>query len=100
MTDRDKVYIEKREFVEKLNEAVSMLPEIAAVEYRNIRDKYSEFLRITYEQGESVYINVTGNSLEAIAHEVSREILGIPTDAIVEHPAHVAIIEEWFNSAR
>lgn len=94
------MYIEKRQFVEKLNDALSMLPDIEEVEYRNIRDKYSEFLRITRASGEQIYINVTGNSLEAIALEISRELLGISTDAIVSHEAHRAIVEGWFEAAR
>ena len=100
MIDKEKIYIEKREFVEKLNFGLKMLPEIKAVEYRNIRDKYSEFLRITRANGEQLYINVTGTSLEAIAHEISREILGISTDAIVSNEAHRAIVEGWFEAAR
>lgn len=100
MTDKDKVYIEKREFVERMNEALSMLPEIQAVEYRNIRDKYQEFLRVTYTCGEQIFINVTADSLGAIVQEISRILLGRSSEAEITEPAHVAIISGWFEAAR
>ena len=100
MTDNDKVYIEKRQYVEKLNEALTMLPQVKAVEYRNIRDKYSEYLRVTYEWGEQIFIDVTGDSLSAITQEVSRILLGQNTRAEVRDQAHVAIVKGWFEAAR
>ena len=100
MTDKDKVYITKREFVEKMNEALSMLPEIKAVEYRNIRDKYQEYLRVTYECGEHIFINVTGDSLGMIVKEISGLMLGRSLETEITEPAHVAIIEGWFEAAR
>lgn len=103
MINKDKVYIEKREFVDRLNAAISMLPEIKAIEYRNIRDKYQEFLRVTYEYADleqQRYINVTGDSLGMIAKEVSRIMLGIDIAAEVRDAAHVALVEGWFEAQR
>lgn len=100
MTDKDKVYIEKRKFVEKVNEALIPLPDLEAIEYRNISDKYSEFLRVTYGCGEQIYIDVTGDSIEAMAQEMAKAILREHSTAEVAQPAHVAIVEGWFEAAR
>ena len=100
MESKEKMYIEKRQFVEKLNFGLIMLPDLEAVEYRNISDKYSEYLRITYSGGKRRYIDVTGDSLTAISQEVSRCILGIRSDAEITHETHLAIIEGWFDAAR
>lgn len=100
MTDKDKVYIEKRKFVEKVNEALLPLPDLEEIEYRNISDKYSEYLRVTYGCGEQIFIDVTGDSLEAIAHEMARAILRNHSTAEITQPAHVAIVAGWFEAAR
>lgn len=98
--DKDRVYIEKRKFVEKVNEALIRLPDLEAIEYRNISDKYSEFLRVTYGCGEQIYIDVTGDSIEAMAQEMAKAILREHSTAEVTQPAHVAIVEGWFEAAR
>lgn len=98
--DKDRVYIEKRKFVEKVNEVLFPLPDLEAIQYRNISDKYSEFLRVTYGYGDRIYIDVTGDSIEAIAQEMARAILREHSTAEITQPAHVAIVEGWFEAAR
>ena len=96
---KDGVYIEKRKWTDKLNNA-QVIPGIESVEYRNISDKYSEYLRITFEGGRRIYIDVTGDSIEAMFKEVARACLGIRTEAEITHPTHVVLVEGWFDAAR
>lgn len=100
MSDRDEIYIRKREFVERLNEAYSMINDFVSVEYRNISDKYSEFIRVTDDCGKTRYIDVTSDSLQAIAQEVLRGVYGKRSDSEITHEAHLAIVEGWFEAAR
>jgi len=97
MSDKDKVYIEKREFVEKLNEAFTKIDPENSIEYKNISDKYSEFIRISCHGGPYTYIDVTGDSLEAIANEVARYQLKLASSASITNPTHRTIVEGWFE---
>ena len=100
MTDNDRLYIRKREFVEHLNEAYSMINGFVKVEYRNISDKYSEYIRVTDDCGKTRYIDVTGDSFKAIAQEVFRGVYGQSSDAEITNEMHIAIVEGWFDAAR
>ena len=72
MITKEMVYEEKRQFVNKLEEALLCLDEIRGIEYRASSSKYIELVRIDWhgEGGPHEYINVTGNSLRAILCEV------------------------------
>lgn len=66
------IYLEKRQFVKKLEEALLYLDDIRGVEYRASDESYIELVRIDWHaEGDShEYINVTGKSLEAILKEI------------------------------
>ena len=65
-------YLEKRQFVKKLEEALLYLDDIRGVEYRASDESYIELVRIDWhgEGDPHDYINVTLNSLEAVLKEV------------------------------
>lgn len=94
------VYREKRKFVENIKPALTMLPGIEDVEYHFFSDKYSEFVRVIWEEDCREFIDVTANSLEAILLELTRLITGteVPT-GLIKNETHKTIIDEWFESA-
>lgn len=68
----EKIYANKKHFVEKLQEALLEIPEVRGIEYRASSEKCIELVRIDWhgEGDPHEYINVTINSLEAILKEV------------------------------
>ena len=99
MIDKDKMYNEKRLFVKELNTSFKKVGHIPCIEYWHIWDKHSEFLSVK-EDGEYRYIDVTGDSLYAIAQEISRIVLKLSTTAEITHEAHRVLIEGWIESER
>lgn len=87
------IYSEKKEFVEKLKEAFVMIPGIADIEYRSTKDSTAEMVKVTYFNGDSVYINVAADSLEAIAGEVISLIRGLPTVGFIHRQTYAQ--EVW-----
>jgi hypothetical protein len=87
------IYNEKKEFVEKLKEAFVMIPGIADIEYRSTKDSTAEMVKVTYFNGDSVYINVAADSLEAIAGEVISLIRGLPTVGLIHRQTYAQ--EVW-----
>lgn len=87
--DRKAMYEEKRRYVERIL-APALLPleaDVFALTYQN--EGYTEVVTVYYYGGHTDRINVTANSLLAIAHEVIREIDG--------HRAHGHIYERGEN---
>ena len=99
MTDKDRIYKEKREFVRELNLQLKKAGQIPCIEYWHIWDKHSEYLSYK-DDGEYRFINVTGDSLYAIAQEISRIVLKLNSAAEIKHDMHKALIEGWIESER
>ena len=97
MESTDNIYARKKEFVAKMSEALAMIQEIESVEYFNVSDKYSEFIRFTYDGGYSRIFDVTADNLRAIAHEIGRILLNRKPMAEITNEAHKMIVEEWFD---
>ncbi|MBR2674315.1 MAG: hypothetical protein IKE52_02525 [Mogibacterium sp.] len=95
----DAIYKEKSEFVKKLNSALVMLPGIKDVEYRIFSDKYSEIMRVVWNDGSRDYINVTANSNEENLRELTRLITGNDPIGLIEYDRHRALIDKWFGTA-
>lgn len=70
------VYEKKRQFVNSLNQTLSVMPDFEAIEYTRDAIQGDEYIRIKDKIGYAYYINVTGNSEAAILQEVSRMMLG------------------------
>lgn len=82
------IFNEKRDYVEKMSEAFIPLTDFTSLEYMHDNATDSEYIRIKSVIGEVFYINVTGNSTEAIFKEVCRIALGgKPTGLIVDRAA-------------
>lgn len=95
----EKVYAEKKAFVEALDQAITKIPYVEAIEYKRIPDKDSEFVRLTWDSGDYMYIDVTCDSLSAILSEISAAISGGkgPVGRI-RSLKHSALIDEWWEA--
>ena len=69
------IYEQKAKYVESLNEPLSVLTDFEAIEYARDPIAGDEYIRIRDKLGQAFYVNVTGNSEEAILKEVSRMAL-------------------------
>ena len=74
--DNKHIYDDKRRFVDGLNEPLSVLTDFEAVEYAMNPITCDEYIRIRDKLGSVWFVNVTGNSKEAILKELSRVCLG------------------------
>ncbi len=79
------VYEEKKVYVEgTMADLLAVYPRFEGIDYAVDKQTSEEFIRIRDEVSGPMFINVTGNSLSAIAQEVSRVILRIkPTGLVV-----------------
>lgn len=73
MITREMVYEEKRQFVNKLEEALLCLDDIRGIEYRASDETHIELVRIDWHGAGDIhaYINVTANSLRQILNVVA-----------------------------
>lgn len=95
----EKVYAEKLEFVKALDQAVAKIPYVEAVEYKRIPDRGSEFVKLTWNSGDYMYIDVTADSLPAILSEVSAAISGGSPTGRIRSMRHSALVDDWWEEA-
>ena len=80
MTINDKLYLEKKNFVAKLNEALNFAKPHLICEFKlgeEIgREQGGEYVVVTAKNGYQYYVDVTCNSLAAIGEEVFRAMMG------------------------
>ena len=95
----EKVYAEKLEFVEALDQAVAKIPYVEAVEYKHIPGRGSEFVKFTWDSGDYMYIDVTCDSLSAILSEISAAISGGSPVGRIRSMRHSSLIDEWWEEA-
>ncbi len=80
MKINDKYYIEKKEFVSKLNEAFSFAKPHLTCEYfigEEIgKEDGGEYVVVTARNGYKYFINVTADSLALIGEEVFKAMMG------------------------
>lgn len=76
MNKLDEMYAAKERHVKEIGELMAKDPnsDVKSADYVHVG--VSEYVRIAYRGGESVYINVTINSLGAIHKEMVREVYG------------------------
>lgn len=94
---KDKVYEEKRRFVEALSEAFSMMDNHKDLTYRCFAGKFIEIVRARYNIGPNRCINVTGDSLLGIAKDIDGLFTGDASDAEVVDDKLLGLIEEWLE---
>lgn len=80
MKINDKLYIEKKEFVAKLSDALNFAKPHLTCEYKlgeEIDKSHGyEFVVVTARNGYKYFVNVTADSLTAIGEEVFRAMMG------------------------
>lgn len=78
------VYNEKRQFVEDLNKIMTVASNITRLAYKADVLNRNEAVMIKDGSATPYYINVTGNSLQAILKEVSAFNLNLKPTGLVE----------------
>lgn len=93
------VYEKKAKYVESLNEPLSVLTDFEAIEYARDPIAGDEYIRIRDKLGQAFYVNVTGNSEEAILKEVSRMALETKAHGFVTNRDKIRAIAPMFRKA-
>ena len=93
------VYEKKAKYVESLNEPLSVLTDFEAIEYARDPIAGDEYIRIRDKLGQAFYVNVTGNSEEAILKEVSRMALETKAHGFVTNREKIRAIAPMFRRA-
>ena len=93
------IYDKKKAFVESLNAPLTALRDFEAIEYARDPITCDEYIRIKDKLGQVFYVNVTGNSEEAILLEVSRMILGTKAHGFVTNRERIRAIAPMFRKA-
>lgn len=95
--DINAVYKEKKEYVTWLNHCIKPSNDIKRIEYARDALNYGEYIRFTDHIGGVGFVNVTGNSLEAILKEVCKVMLLIEPTGIVKDSGAKREIAKLFN---
>ena len=93
------IYDKKAKFVESLNEPLKAMRDFEAIEYARDPIMGDEYIRIKDKLGQAFYVNVTGNSEEAILLEVSRMTLGERATGFVTNRERIRAIAPMFRKA-
>ena len=93
------IYDKKKAFVESLNAPLSALTDFERIEYARDPITCDEYIRILDKLGQVFYINVTGNSEEAILKEVSRMALEMKAVGFVTNRDRIRAIAPMFRKA-
>lgn len=93
------VYESKKKFVDSLNGPLSALRDFEAIEYARDPIQGDEYIRLRDKLGQAFYVNVTGNSEEAILMEVSRVTLGQRATGFITNRDHIREIAPMFRRA-
>ena len=93
------VYDKKKAFVESLNEPLKALKDFEAIEYARDPIQGDEYIRIRDKLGQVFYVNVTGNSEEAILLEVSRMTLGERAVGWITNRDRIRAVAPMFRKA-
>lgn len=93
------IYENKKKFVESLNAPLSALEDFEAIEYARNPIQGDEYIRLRDKLGQAFYVNVTGNSEEAILKEVGRMMLGAKAVGFVTNRDKIRTIAPMFRKA-
>lgn len=93
------IYDKKRAFVDSLNAPLKALRDFEAIEYARDPIQGDEYIRIMDKLGYVDYVNVTGNSEEAILLEVARITLGEKATGSVTSRQRIRDIAPMFRKA-
>ena len=98
MNNMDEMYAAKERHVKEIGELMAKDPDSGVESADYVKAGASEYVQITYRDGESVYINVTINSLGAIHKEMVREVYGFGASGKVESLPSVLYVAGLFDS--
>lgn len=93
------IYEEKARYVASLNGPLSVLTDFEAIEYARDPIQGDEYIRLRDKLGQAFYVNVTGNSEEAIFKEVSRMALETKAIGFVTNKDRIRAIAPMFRKA-
>ena len=93
------IYDKKKAFVESLNAPLTALRDFEAIEYARDPITCDEYIRVRDKLGQAFYVNVTGNSEEAILLEVARMTLGTKAVGFVTNRERIRAIAPMFRKA-
>ena len=93
------IYEEKARYVASLNGPLSVLTDFETIEYARDPIAGEEFIRLRDKLGQAFYVNVTGNSEEAILKEVSRMVLEERAHGFVINRDKIRAIAPMFRKA-
>lgn len=93
------IYDKKAKFVESLNEPLKAMRDFEAIEYARDPITCDEYIRVRDTLGQAFYVNVTGNSEEAILLEVSRMTLGTKAVGFITSRERIRAIAPMFRKA-
>ena len=99
MKTKIEVFNEKKQFVERLNEVVTVASNITKLTYTVDFVNDDEVVRIQDGSATPYYVNVTGNSLQAILKEVSAFVLNRKPMGLVESRAGREYCASLFTEA-
>ena len=97
MRPLNEIYNEKREFVQNLNKTLTIDSNIKSLQYARDFVSGEEVLMIKDGTATPFYINVTGNSLQAILSEANKFQLGIKPTGLVENRMAKAALSKLFE---
>ena len=93
------IYEKKKAYVDSLNGPLKALTDFEAIEYARDPITCDEYIRIKDKLGQAFYVNVTGNSEEAILKEVSRMTLEMKAIGFVTNRDRIRAIAPMFRKA-
>ena len=99
MADLKHIYDKKKKYVDSLNIVLGALTDFEAIEYARDPIQGDEYIRIKDKLGQVFYVNVTGNSEEAILLEVSRMTLGEKAVGFITNRERIRAVAPMFRKA-
>ena len=93
------IYDKKRAFVESLNAPLTALRDFEGIDYARDPIQGDEYIRVRDKLGQAFYVNVTGDSEEAILLEVARMTLGTKAVGFITNRERIRAIAPMFRKA-
>lgn len=97
MEYNERVYEEKREFIEKLNYILPSFSMAKRLEYKSFKDLWSEYIKITWKDGGYQYIAVTGDSLSTMLAEIATVLGGGKPIGFIPSLRQAELIDKWWE---
>ena len=93
------MYQAKQEYVSELQAWLSANPDFKRIDYVRLYGIDEEFIRVDMITG-PIVINVTGNSLLAIAVEMAKFVAGVPIESVVTNINKLRAVDKAMKTRR